>query len=176
MFDLAQTTNVPTWQDALAVGDIVLFRFPMTAAEEAAGRPPMRPCLVLEVERRGAAPRMVLVPGTSRQTRAVSAYEIAVRDADEIVKAGLRGPYRFRAQMPLSVSLDNPQLRTGGGEASPVIGRLTDLSRERMQGVRARLHAEHDIAAERRLEAQKAKVEVTVRPSAWQFLEAYRAR
>lgn len=81
MFDLDQMYTHQTWRTALSAGDIVLFPFPL---RDGATEPRLRPCLVLEVERRGAEPRMIVAPGTSHMTRARDAYDVDVFMAKEI--------------------------------------------------------------------------------------------
>lgn len=148
MFD--QTINETThWADDIRRGDIVLFRFPIRRAGKGEV-PKVRPCLVLEVEDRFGEKRLTLAYGTSAPTAANRGYEIPVTHAEDVRAAGLRRATRFVGGRLLSVSPDHPGFRTNSTIAAPVIGRLTPNRVERMNHVRARLHAEHDIAADRR--------------------------
>ncbi|PTR11633.1 hypothetical protein [Cereibacter azotoformans] len=45
---LPDAAPAPDWRQALAVGDVVAFRFPVADVE--GGLPKTRPCLVLEVD------------------------------------------------------------------------------------------------------------------------------
>ncbi|QIE54176.1 hypothetical protein G5B40_01175 [Pikeienuella piscinae] len=55
------------------------------------------------------------------------------------------------------VSLDHPGIVLWAATGAPVMGRLSGDAVERMNSVRARIHAEADIAAERRSERRKAR-------------------
>lgn len=162
MFDFDQMCALPTWQTALSVGVILRFPFPMS--DDATPSAP-RPCLVLEVERGGAAPRIVLAPGATHEANAGDCYDIVVSSPAEFRAAGLTRAYRFQARRPLSVALGQSGVHVALPVLSPVMGRLTGSAHARMQRLRARLHAEHDIASERRREAAAAAVDVSLKPA-----------
>jgi len=131
----------------------VLFRFPIRFAGEGDERK-VRPCLILEVEEWLGEKRLTLAYGSSAPTAANRGYEIPVTHAEDIRAAGLKRASRFVGARLLSVSPGNSGFSLGAKSKSPVIGRLTPDRLERMNHVRARLHAEHDIAAERRRKRQ----------------------
>lgn len=156
MLDTISTANAAhpsqaDWREALTWGDIISFRFPV----EGAGDPPKnRPCLVLDIARSGGAHYAVVAYGTSADTPANRGYEVRLTGA-EARAAGLHRPTRFVGSRRLLVSLDHPGIVICAATGAPVIGRLTDAAFERMNAVRARLHAEADIAADRRSERRK---------------------
>ena len=145
--------RAPDWHETLRHGDIVLFAFPVadTGSRE---WPKPRPCLVLDVHELPGARYALLAFGTSAMTDANRGYEIRVRRTEEARACGLHKPTRFVGARRLLVPLSHPGF--GGGRlGTPVIGRLTGALFERMNAVRARIHAEADIAAERRAERRR---------------------
>ena len=148
MFD---QTEVETghWADEIRRGDVVLFRFPIRHAGECES-PKVRPCLVLEVEEWVGGKRLTLAYGASVPDSSNRGYEIPVSFPDDIRAAGLKRGTRFIGARLISVAPGNAGFDVGGPAASPVIGRLSPNRMERLDWVRARLHAEHDIATERR--------------------------
>jgi hypothetical protein len=142
------------WRDHLTYGDIVVFRFPLSEGGETA---PIkaRPCLVLDIETIGDERYAVLAYGTTSRRRANSGEEIHVRKRDAYTAAGLDEPTRFvgarRILVPLTHSGFVPHTETG----SPVLGQLESLELDRLNAVRGRIHALHDIAAERRSSRSK---------------------
>lgn len=162
MFD--QLTNAAAhWADHVRPGDVVLFRFPVPFPQTRDGKPGIRPCLVVEVDDHGEERRLVLAYSTTATTRSNGGYDIAVTHVADLQTAGLRRATRFIGTRLLSVSPNHSGFDVGGAGA-PVVGHLTGSRFERMQAVRARLHAEHDIAAERRRERSEAPVTVERRP------------
>ena len=149
MFDHT-TRETAHWADDVQRGDVVLFRFPVRGSQAANGMPVTRPCLVMEVDGEGENRRLVLAYGTSRIAATNTGYDIAVKRT-ELRAAGMTRPTRFIGARLLSVSPNHSGLMTGD-LGTPVLGRLTGESLDRMHWVRGRLHAEHDIAAERRRE------------------------
>ena len=149
MFDHA-TNGMKSWADEISVGDVVLFAYPV-ADPETGAKPKIRPCLVLESSTHQDGKRVLLAFGTSTPARCRGGYDITLRHPGDLIVAGLVKPTRFVASRFLSVSVGNPGFGTRDRE-TPVLGRLSAASAERMNRVRARLHAEHDIAAERRKE------------------------
>ena len=137
------------WRDHLSHGDIVLFRFPL-AEETGTTKPKARPCLVLEVEAVGDQRLALLAYGTTSHRRANVGYEIRVHGRTAYQTAGLDGPTRFVGARRLLVPLNHSGFLLHSESDSPVVGRLSGAALERMNAVRGRIHAERDIAAERR--------------------------
>lgn len=148
-------TMTPAWRDHVAVGDIVSFHFPC-ATDDDATAPKARPCLVLDVENIGGQRYALLAYGTTATTGANRGYEIRVRSAEALATAGLHKPTRFVAARRLLVPLDSGGFACCAGTGAPVLGCLTGETRERMHAVRARIHAERDIAADRRASRRRA--------------------
>jgi hypothetical protein len=158
MFD--QITQKPAhWADHVRPGDVVLFKFPVAFPQTRDGKPGVRPCLVVEVDDHGEERRLVLAYSTTATTRSNGGYDIAITHVADLQTAGLRRATRFIGTRLLSVSPNHVGFDVGGSGA-PVVGHLTGSRLERMQAVRARLHAEHDIAADRRRERSEARVTV----------------
>ncbi|WP_420325823.1 hypothetical protein [Mameliella sp.] len=137
-----------TWSDSIRVGDIVAFRFPHeTDGDEL---PKVRPTLVLEVDVICGKRHVTLAYGTTSPRRCRGeAYTIDVYGAEEIAEASLRRPTRFYGARRLRVSCDNSWFGLGRDRGTPKIGRLSGESLERLLAVRARIHAERDIRADR---------------------------
>ncbi|EGJ22917.1 hypothetical protein RSWS8N_12545 [Cereibacter sphaeroides WS8N] len=151
------------WRQTLKVGDIVSFRFPVEDVE--GGPAKNRPCLVLEVEQTHAAPRITLAYGTTVPGGRKRGYEVRVSDPAAFREAGLHRPTRFIGLRRLTVSADHPAFAVCRDLGTPKIGRLTGAEFERLQAVRARIHAEADIAAERRAERRREVAEERARRS-----------
>jgi len=146
MFDL----QPHDWQQDLALGDVVLFRFPTTEEDLPEGEAPkMRPCLVLDTPRLGEGRFAKLAYGSSAYGKSNRGREVIIRQPASIAAAGLNRPSRFTLNRTLLVSLDHPgfEAETHG---DPRIGRLDDALMERLQALRARMQAEADIAADHR--------------------------
>lgn len=139
----------PDWQQDLALGDVLLFRFPVTEDLPEGEAPKMRPCLVLDTPRLAGKSFVKLAYGSSAYGRSNRGREVIVRQAPSIATAGLNRPSRFTLNRSLLVSLDHP-----GFEAEihgdPRIGRLDEGLMERLHALRARMQAEADIAADHR--------------------------
>ena len=133
------------WQETLSRGDIVLFRFPIIENGFEAAK--TRPCLVLDVKGHGGNRRATLAYGTSAQTAANRGYEVWVKRRSSMAVAGLNRPTRFVGSRRISVALCHAGFKIGE-QGSPVIGQLDDYLLKRMNAVRARMQAEHDIAME----------------------------
>jgi hypothetical protein len=122
---------VPDQRDSLTHGDILLLS-PIAGD----GSPPL-PCLVLDLVATRSGPRLLLAPGQAGIPATRDApYEIGVRAPSEWASAGLSGPLRFSGR-------DRILMRATSG----AIGRLSGSSFARLNAVRARIHAERDIAA-----------------------------
>lgn len=133
----------PAWQDSLAAGDIVAFRFPHEDPGE--DEPKVRPTLVLDVVTRDGVRYAHLAYGTSLMDPRRRAYAIDVRVASERDAASLHRPTRFDATRRIIVTLDNAGFELSSQLRTPVLGRLSGRAHGRMQAVRGRLHAEHDM-------------------------------
>jgi hypothetical protein len=145
-----QTTNpqAPTdWHAGLTWGHIVLFRFPVRLPGET-DNAKVRPCLVLDVEMVGAQRCALIAYGTSADTKANRGYEIDVR-GEEATAVGLHKPTRFVGARRILVPLEHPGFLMIGDSGSPIVGRLTGQSLDRMNAVRGRIHAEADMAKAR---------------------------
>lgn len=148
---LAAITQQGNWKAMLAVGDIVSYRFPVADADEGGtSEPKARPCLVLDIETIGGATYALLAYGTSSRTNANRGYEIRVLAPAVFRPAGLDKPTRFVGARRLLVALDARGFVCGATTGSPVLGSLEGAPRARMNAVRGRIHAERDIAADRR--------------------------
>ena len=141
-------TSEPIWPDHVQSGDVVRFRFPV--AEEDGETPKLRPCLVLETGMMNGRRSVTLAYGTGAPAKGKYGYEVIVKGKASMRAAGLTKPTRFVCIRRVTVTTEHrgfePLCRT------PVIGRLVAPLLQRMDAVRARLWAEHDIAAERRHE------------------------
>lgn len=140
-----QAQPVRPWTETLSHGDIVSFRFPI--ADENGAAPKARPCLVLDIEEREGLHLVTLAYGTSAEGRANRGYEIRVACPEDAAAAGLDRPTRFVGARRLIVSLAHPGFHVSRSLGTPVIGRLPGIALARMHRVRARIHAERDIAA-----------------------------
>lgn len=139
-----QITPALPWTATLTWGDIVSFRFPV--AEEEGVKPKARPCLVLDVEDRDGLRFATLAYGTSVGGTANRGFEIRVSRPEEAAAAGLDRPTRFVGARRITVSVAHPGFCMHRVLGTPVLGRLTGASVDRMNRVRARIHAERDIA------------------------------
>lgn len=147
------------WADHVQPGDVLLFRFPVRYPQTIDGLPRTRPCLVLEVDGENASRKLVLAYGTTATSVSHSGYDIRVTRLSDIRNAGLKRPTRFIGARLLSVSPNHEGFHIGM-TGTPVTGRLEEAPWERMQWVRARLHAEHDIAVEHQRERSSTPVAV----------------
>lgn len=152
MFDTSDYPVLPeasSWHEALAPGDVVSFVFPLAEPLCPGERPKRRPCLVLEIDVIDGERHALLAYGTTSSGRRNRGYEITVRDTAARAAAGLHEPSRFVGARRLRVPLSDSRF-VSGASGSPVLGQLNAAGLDRMHAVRARMHAEHDIAAERR--------------------------
>lgn len=151
MLDSTQTTfaMTPAWQDHISPGDIVSFRFPL-AEEGHSGRPKARPCLVLDLEEHGGKRYALLAYGTTSRRRSNIGYEVHVRRRADYLAAGLNEPTRFVGARRLLVPLNHSGFSVRRATGSAVLGRISGAPFTSMNAVRGRIHAEHDIAADRR--------------------------
>ncbi|MCZ4260139.1 hypothetical protein O4G76_04700 [Limimaricola sp. G21655-S1] len=151
MLDSIQTTlaMMPAWRDLVTPGDIVSFRFPL-AEEGHTGRPKSRPCLILDLEERGGKRYALLAYGTTSRRRSNTGYEVHVRRRADYLSAGLNEPTRFVGARRLLVPLNHGGFSVCQATGSAVLGRLDGSAFAAMNAVRGRIHAERDIAADRR--------------------------
>ena len=141
------------WQDQLSHGDVVLYRFP--SADEDASGAKIRPCLILDIEKIAGQRYAVLAYGTTATTRSNTGLEVRVSSAAARAAAGLDEATRFVGARRILVPLESAGFDLRSEMNSPVIGRLAGSAYERMDRVRARLHAERDIAADRRQQKRR---------------------
>jgi hypothetical protein len=128
----------PGWP--VAVGDVVIHRFPMRE-----GRPgKRRPCLVLAVHPRAeGAPHLTLAYGTDAERRANRGWEISVRRPADFAAAGLRKPTRFICARRATVSAADPGFDLGP-DGTPVVGRLPGILIERLAGLLPMIDLDRD--------------------------------
>lgn len=131
---------VPTWRAEITVGDII--RWPLDGGSNALG-------LVVEVERIGGWPVLILAPGAADFSQPVHPGTLRLTGLHEVRRSGLSAPTRFELARRVGIAAGHPALQT---EASPVIGHLCESALERLHAERARIHAVRDIAAARRNE------------------------
>lgn len=131
------------WQGTLKRGDVVAYCFPHLYPGE--NDPKVRPSLVLDVEERGGERYALLAYGTSRGERLRPGYLIPVEDEAELARASLNECTVFDGRRRVLVSLKNASFDVSGALGTPVLGELTGRSLERMNQVRARIHAERDM-------------------------------
>ena len=142
-------TMTPAWRDHLSYGDIVSFCFPL-AEEGSTGRPKARPCLILDIEMRGDQRYALLAYGTTSRRRSNVGYEVHVRRRTDYLSAGLDEPTRFVGARRLLVPLTHSGFAICRATESAVIGRIEGAPFDAMNAVRGRIHAEADIADDRR--------------------------
>ena len=135
----------PDWRSCLRPGDIVVYRFPVAEGPTSSETPKARPCLVMEVETFGGRPFATIAYGTSARSKANRGYEVPVLRAADHAAAGLHRPTRFVGFRRLLVSLHSEAFVAHGATGSPVIGRLPEGPLNRLDRVRARIHAERDM-------------------------------
>ena len=134
------------WQDRLSHGDVVLFRFPVADGD---GEPPKpRPCLILDLVTIAGTTLVTLAYGTTAHTNANRGYEIHVTRAEAMRAAGVHRPTRFVGARRITVSADHHGFAANRA-GTAVVGRLAEPEFDRLNAVRARIHAEADMAAER---------------------------
>lgn len=141
-------TSEPIWPDHVQRGDVVRLHFPV--AEGGGETPKIRPCLVLETGELNGRRSITLAYGTTAHPKRNYGYEVIVKGKAAMHAAGLTKPTRFVAIRRITVSTAHPGFEPRRGTATPIIGRLDAPLLQRMDAVRARLWAEHDIAAGRR--------------------------
>ena len=147
-------TQTAAWHDAVGCGDILSFRFPL-AEERHRRRPKARPCLVLDIEELGGQRYALLAYGTTSKRRSNIGYEVHVRKPADYLAAGLDRPTRFVGARRILVPLALSAFVVASATGSAVLGRLNGRPFEAMTAVRARIHAEADIAADHRRELSR---------------------
>lgn len=160
MFDnvpaVSEKTDAP-WSETVRSGDIVSFRFP--AREGRYGpEPKVRPCLVLTTATIAGQRWLTVAYGTSVTKKARKGYAIPLGTRDAIT-AGLERATAFRGDRVIVVRPNNEGFAVSPTFRTPVLGRLTGRPLERMRAVQARLQAEADMAAERRVERRRVRVD-----------------
>lgn len=140
--------DATAWRDALAIGDIVIFPFPVVDAE--ADTVKRRPCLVIDITEWNGERFATIAYGTSADTKANRGYEVRLRRPEVLAALKLDRETRFVCARRATVSVCNPGFQPCDGTGTPVVGRLSGSEFERMNDVRARLEAEAHMAADRR--------------------------
>lgn len=135
-------TPVALWADAVSRGDVICL-----IPTDPDGSDAPLPCLVLEVEEARRGKRLLIAPGVPGCADRDRAYEIGLRADPEWLAAGLIGPTRFLGAARIVLRSTSPRVHVPKGAVSPISGRLTGAALDRMNRVRARIHAERDIAA-----------------------------
>jgi hypothetical protein len=148
--------TISDWQNGLRRGAIVSFVYP-TREGNPAEPPKARPCLVTEIEERAGHRFAELAYGTTSMGPANKGYEVRVLKAPDYEACGLREPTRFVCARRIWASLTHSGFRLDLDLGTPVIGQLTEPLLERLNAVRARLHAETDIAADRRTRRRETR-------------------
>ena len=151
MLDCTQTNLKMTaaWRDHISHGDIVSFRFPLSE-EGAREQPKARPCVVLDIERIGDHRYALLAYGTTSRRPSNVGYEIHIRKRADYANVGLNEPTKFVGRRRLLVPLTHSGFVICAANGSPVLGSLEGAPLKRLNAVRGRIHAERDIAADRR--------------------------
>lgn len=149
---------IPTWRDTLRRGQIASFAFP-AAEPDATGREAPRPCLVLDVESRGAHLFATLACGAPAATATDVEDEIHVVEPAAMAAAGVTQPTRFVAARRLTVSLEHPGWDLDPASGAPMIGRLDAASETRLDELWAKLRARREAVAARRRGARRVTVE-----------------
>lgn len=135
-------TPVALWADAVSRGDVLRL-----IPTDPDGSDAPLPCLVLEVEEARRGKRLLIAPGVTGCADRDRAYEIGLRADPEWLAAGLTGPTRFLGAARIVLRSTSPRVHFPKGAVSPISGRLIGAALDRMNRVRARIHAERDIAA-----------------------------
>jgi hypothetical protein len=151
---IAQPAAAPDWHERLSVGDIVSYRFPV-ADDVGTAQPKARPCLVIDLETLVGTQYAVLAYGTTVTAGPNRGYEVSVRKPHAFLDAGLHKPTKFICARRLLVPLQSNGFVCSAATGDPILGHLVGEERERMNAVRAKLHAERDIAADRREERRE---------------------
>lgn len=132
------------WRDQLAPGHVVSFAFPFAErARDAGERPKRRPCLVIAIDRSGAAPTATLAYGTGATTAANVGLELHVIDAAARRAAGVRKPTRFVGARRATVDLEDAAFALNA-EGTPILGSLDAAGVERLHAIRSVLAAAPD--------------------------------
>lgn len=138
------------WRNHVSWGDIVSFQFPMFDNPEPSHVPKKRPCLIIDRCLIGALTFVTIAYGTSQLMRKQVGFDLTVSSLSSVAEAGLHRPTRFQCGRRLRVSLNFGGFVQHHQTQSPVIGTLPKSEFAAMNAVRARIHAEADIAADRR--------------------------
>ncbi|MCA0273078.1 MAG: hypothetical protein LCH69_13595 [Proteobacteria bacterium] len=149
------------WQSRLTHGDVVMFRYPVADGDGETPKP--RPCLILDVVTIAGSTLVTLAYGTTACSSANRGYEIHVTRAEAMRAAGLHRPTRFVGARRITVTTGHPGFAENRA-GTPVVGRLGELEFERLNAVRARIHAEADMAAERRATRRREGRQPPARP------------
>lgn len=112
------------WTESLKRGDVVIYRFPLVAAE--AGQiAKKRPCLVLDVFEQDGAPHARLAFGTSTMKRRF-ATDISLEHPADLSRAGMLEPTRFERGRSIAVPLDDAGFAVSSRLNTAVTGRVSE--------------------------------------------------
>lgn len=127
----------PTSQAALAVGDIVAFRFP--SSEDSDATPAARPCLVLAVEDDLCGKRALLAYGTAHLSRGNRPLEITLLREAADSATGRPRLTRFICTRRIWAPVDDPAFGRGPDRDTPILDRLDGQPRARLAEVLTQL-------------------------------------
>lgn len=153
---------LPPWAAALSVGAIASFRWPARGQGRGGRRSPPSPCLVVDTETLGDVPVVVLAQGVPAVGRAARGTDLYATTEDLKNVDGLPAPHVFLVSRRLMVTAGSGGFVVDPDRGSPGLGRLQGRALRRLHALRARFHAEHDIAAEQRRERQRRRREGAV--------------
>jgi len=139
---IQQSTNAAplSWRSTLNVGDIVAYRFPHE--RKGAQQPKVRPALVVNVTEKAGERVATLAYGTSNSRLRRDALTLDVQLGVELDEASLHRPTRFHCTRRIDVSLEDIAFNVDKSKQTPVLGRLSGQSKQRLAVVRGKLRAE----------------------------------
>lgn len=141
------SVQATAWRDQLRPGDVVLFRFPCAEAKPAE-KPKRRTCLVVETTERSNSRLVELAYGTSIEGGLNVGDEVHVTATDEMAAAGVRRPTRFVCARRIMVTVDYSGWDINRAHPSPIVGHLSEATKQRLNAIRCKISAHRAIAAE----------------------------
>jgi hypothetical protein len=129
-----------SWHSTLNAGDIVAYRFPHE--RKGAQQPKVRPALVVNVTEKAGERVATLAYGTSNSRLHRDALTLDVQLEAELDEASLHRPTRFHVSRRIEVSLEDTAFNVSPSKQTPVLGRLSGQSKQRLAIVRSKLRAE----------------------------------
>lgn len=126
------------WQQNIAPGDVVSFRFPHET--QGSAEPKVRPALVLEVEDLDGMRSVTLAYGSSQRPRKPRRdHVVTVSHSAERKAICLPSRTYFNAARRVTVSVRHPSFDVSAASGTAVLGRLTGWSLAELNRVRERL-------------------------------------